>query len=305
MIRPETEKIMIKSMTGFGRGEFTDEKRTVVVEIKAVNHRYCDIFVRMPRRYSYAEERIKNAIKEKVLRGKIEVSVVVDNFGESENEVRLNEDAAKQYYDALKALEDKLDLEGEKGITLSLIAGMPDVIKNVPTVEDEDEMIGLLLKPTAAAVDALLGMRETEGRKLAEDILHRADLIEGIKDKIKTRAPMLEKEYAGKLKARVEELLGGSVEIPEERIAVEAAIFADKANITEEVVRLESHIAQLRQMVNESGDSTGKKMDFLVQEVNREANTIGSKSNDTELTSYMLDLKAEIEKIREQVQNIE
>ena len=252
---------MIRSMTGFGRGEYSDEISKVTVEIRSVNHRYLDIYVKMPRRYSFAEETIKSAIKERLHRGKVEVSVSVDNIGKSDSDVRLDKELAARYYNVLSELKDSFDF-------------------------GEDSRV--------------------EGEKLAADLSARADTIQEIRDRIDKRAPEIEKEYAAKFKARVEEILGGVYEVPEERIALEAAIFADKANITEELVRLGSHISQLRKFLKSDGkEAVGKKIDFLIQEMNREANTIGSKSNDREITSNMLDLKAEIEKVREQVQNIE
>lgn len=297
---------MIRSMTGYGRGEYQDEIRTITVEIKAVNHRYCDIYVKMPRKYSFAEEKIKAEIKKGMSRGKIEVSVSVDNYGASDTDIRLDAPLAKRYYEVLQELSNTLNFESfEDQISLGMIAKMPDVIKGVAAEEDEEVVLKALLEATDKAIVNITEMRETEGKKLVEDISLRADVIADIRAKIEKRAPELEKEYAAKFKARIEELLEGSVEVPEERIALEAAIFADKANITEELVRLDSHIAQLREFLKGSDESIGKKIDFLIQEMNREANTIGSKSNDKEITSMMLQLKAEIEKIREQVQNIE
>ncbi len=297
---------MIKSMTGFGRGEYVDDVRKITVEIRTVNHRYLDIYVKMPRKYSFAEEKIKARIKEGLARGKAEVSVIVDNFGISDADVRLDRDLAGKYVNVLNELSSEFCSDTSAEISLGLLAKMPDVIRTAPAEEDEDEMLRCLLEATGKAVDDITVMRETEGAKLAADINARADLIADIRSRIETRAPQIEKEYAAKFKARVEELLNGVYEVPEERIALEAAIFADKANITEELVRLESHISQLRTFLSgESKEPVGKKTDFLIQEMNREANTIGSKSNDKEITSMMLDLKAEIEKIREQVQNIE
>ena len=296
---------MVKSMTGYGRGEYNNGKKSVIVEIKAVNHRYCDVYVKMARRYSFAEEKIKGIVRDALKRGKIEVSVTVDNYGESENEIRLNEDVAEKYYQALKTLSEKFGFGDRGGVTLSMLANMPDVIKAVPVQDDEEEALNALLTPTEMAIQNIINMRATEGERLAKDILMRADLIEDIKDKIKERAPQISREYADKFRERVNELLEGKVEVPEERVLVEAAVFADKANITEELVRLESHIQQLRNFFESDEDAVGKKIDFLIQEMNREANTIGSKSNDVEITALMLDLKAEIEKIREQVQNIE
>lgn len=296
---------MIRSMTGFGRGEYVDDVRKVTVEIRAVNHRYCDIYVKMPRKYSFAEEKIKSEIKNRLSRGKIEVSVSVDNFGVSDADVRLDKDLAAKYYSALTELAETFETGDLAGPSLSLLAKMPDVIRTAPAEEDEEEMLRCLLEATDAAVRDICTMRETEGAKLAADISMRADIISDIRSRIEERAPQLEMEYAAKFRARIEELLDGVYEVPEERVALEAAIFADKANITEELVRLDSHVMQLREFLKGSEDSIGKKIDFLIQEMNREANTIGSKSNDKEITSMMLDLKAEIEKIREQVQNIE
>ena len=297
---------MIKSMTGFGRGEYSDEISKVTVEIKSVNHRYLDIFVKMPRRYAFAEETIKAAIKERVHRGKVEVGVTVDNTGKSDTAVRLDKELAARYYEALSELRDSFDFGEESHVSLSMLAKMPDVISTSPAEEDEEAMSARLLGAVRSALDDFCGMRETEGAKLAADLSARADVISGIRSRIEKRAPEIEKEYAAKFRARVEEILGGVYEVPEERVALEAAIFADKANITEELVRLDSHISQLRGFLGSDGsEAIGKKIDFLIQEMNREANTIGSKSNDREITSLMLDLKAEIEKVREQVQNIE
>jgi uncharacterized protein (TIGR00255 family) len=297
---------MIRSMTGFGRGEYSDEISKVTVEIRSVNHRYLDIYVKMPRRYSFAEETIKSAIKERLHRGKVEVSVSVDNVGRSDSDVRLDKELAARYYKVLSELRDSFDFGEESRVSLSLLSKMPDVIVTTPAAEDEEAMVKRLLGATAGALDDFCSMRETEGEKLAADLSARADIIQEIRDRIEKRAPEIEKEYAAKFKARVEEILGGVYEVPAERIALEAAIFADKANITEELVRLGSHISQLRKFLQSDGrEAVGKKIDFLIQEMNREANTIGSKSNDREITSSMLDLKAEIEKVREQVQNIE
>ncbi len=297
---------MIRSMTGFGRGEYSDEISKVTVEIRSVNHRYLDIYVKMPRRYSFAEETIKSAIKERLHRGKVEVSVSVDNIGKSDSDIRLDKELAARYYNVLSELRDSFDFGEESRVSLSLLSKMPDVIVTTPAAEDEEAMAKRLLGATANALDDFCSMREAEGEKLAADLSARADTIQEIRDRIEKRAPEIEKEYAAKFKARVEEILGGVYEVPAERIALEAAIFADKANITEELVRLGSHISQLRKFLQSDGrEAIGKKIDFLIQEMNREANTIGSKSNDGEITSSMLELKAEIEKVREQVQNIE
>ncbi|MDD6539852.1 MAG: YicC family protein [Firmicutes bacterium] len=294
---------MIKSMTGFGRGEYSDGKRNVIAEIKTVNHRYADISVKMPKRYSFAEEKIKSLIKEKVKRGKAEVSIIVENLTEEDTTVKLNTLVAGQYVNNLKELKEAYGLTGE--IDIKLVATMPDVLKAVPDVENEDEAAAVIFEAVKMAVSNLDAMREVEGAKLADDLLMRGQLIRDIVKKIDARAPMVAREYTLKLQNRIKDLLGDQVDIPEDRILVEAAVFADKANITEELVRLDSHMNQLKTILTASSEPVGKKLDFLVQEMNRESNTIGSKANDMEITSLMLETKSEIEKIREQVQNIE
>ncbi|MBR2707409.1 MAG: YicC family protein [Mogibacterium sp.] len=297
---------MIRSMTGFGRGEYTDDISKVTVEIRSVNSRYLDIFVKMPRKYAFAEETVKAAVKERVHRGKVEIGIMVDNIGQSDSDVRLDMELAAKYYDVLSALRDSFDFGDESRVSLSLLSRMPDVIKTSAAEEDEEAVKARLIAATGKALDDFCSMREAEGAKLAADLLARADIVAGLRADIEKRAPEIGKEYAEKFRARVAEILDGVYEVPEERVALEAAIFADKANVTEELVRLDSHVSQLRGFLDHSGDDAiGKKIDFLIQEMNREANTIGSKSNDKEITSMMLDLKAEIEKIREQVQNIE
>ena len=295
---------MIRSMTGFGRGEYSDGKRNVICEIRTVNHRYADISVKMPKRYSFAEEKIKALIKERVRRGKVEVSIIVENLTEGDITIRLNSPVAQQYIENLKELKERYGLTGE--IDLKLVSSMPDVLKAIPDVEDEEEVTAVICESVKAAVSRLDEMRTTEGAKLAEDLLMRGELIREIVKKIEKRAPLVAEEYREKLEARLREFVEDKVDIPADRILVEAAVFADKANITEELVRLDSHMIQLKAFLTESGEGTvGKKLDFLVQEMNREANTIGSKANDLEITSLMLETKSEIEKIREQVQNIE
>lgn len=294
---------MIKSMTGFGRGEFSDGKRTIIAEIRAVNHRYSDITVKMPRRYSFAEDRIKNAVKEVVRRGKLEVSIIVENITEDDTNIRLNTMVARQYFDNLTLLKEEFGLTGE--VTLPFLAGLPDVMKAVPDVEDEEEITKCLETSVQSAARHLDEMRIAEGDKLAEDLLARGKHIRELVDRIEERAPRVVEVYTDKLKARIKELIGSSATVPEDRILLEAAIFADKSNITEELVRLDSHIQQLHSIISNSSQPDGKKLDFLVQEMNREANTIGSKANDMEITNVMLEIKSEIEKIREQVQNIE
>ena len=294
---------MIKSMTGFGRSEYSDGKRNIICEIRSVNHRYSDITVKMPRRYSFAEDKIKQTVKEKLVRGKVDVSINVENLTENDVVIKLNQLAAGQYYENLKELKEQFGLSGE--IDLSLMAGMPDVLKAVPDVDDEDELTKAILVPVAEASANLEKMRAIEGARLADDLIKKGETIKGILDQIEERSPLVVKDYMEKLRARIAELLDGAAEIPEDRILTEAAIFADKCAIDEEITRLNSHLLQLKSILTGSESTVGKKLDFLVQEMNREANTIGSKANDITITNHMLNIKSEIEKIREQVQNIE
>lgn len=294
---------MIKSMTGFGRGEYTDGKRSIIAEIKSVNHRYSDITIKMPRRYAFAEDKIKNAVKDKIRRGKVDVSIIVENITENDVNIKLNTMLAKQYYDNLTELKGEFDLSGD--ISLQFLASLPDVMKAIPDVEDEEEITKAILEAVSEAAANLEKMRAVEGEKLAEDLIAKGEHIKEILDKIAERAPQVVTDYTARMKERIQELVGSSVQVPEDRILVEAAVFADKCAIDEEITRLNSHLIQLKTIIGEKEQPVGKKLDFLVQEMNREANTIGSKANDIIITNYMLEIKSEIEKIREQVQNIE
>ncbi len=294
---------MIHSMTGFGRSEYSDPKRNITVEIRSVNHRYLDLTVKMSRRYSFCEEKIKQAVKEKISRGKVEVSVMVENISDGDTSVSLNKPVARQFYSSLTELKDEFGLKGD--IDLRLLSSMPDVLKVTPDVLDEEEFTEAVLVPVRGAVSGLEEMRAREGAELAEDLIAKGENIRTIVNSIRERSPLVVKEYTDKLRSRITDLVGGSVEIPEERILTEAAIFADKSAVDEEMTRLDSHLIQLRQILTGDEPTVGKKLDFLVQEMNREANTTGSKANDLAITNSVLELKSEIEKIREQVQNIE
>lgn len=294
---------MIKSMTGFGRSEYCDGKRNIVVEIKSVNHRYSDITVKMPRRYSFAEEGLKAIVKEVARRGKVEVSISIENLTGDDMDIRLNTLAASQYYENLKELKKRFSLSDD--ITLSLLASLPDVMKGVPDIEGEDTIFKSISLPAREAAARFDEMRKIEGEKLAQDILMRKQLIQAMCEAISNQASESVANYRTRLNERINELLDGSFEISEERMALEVALFADKSSITEELVRLNSHISQLEKIIIKSTQPEGKKLDFLVQEMNREVNTIGSKANDVEITNYVIEIKSEIEKIREQIQNVE
>lgn len=296
---------MIKSMTGFGRGEYADENLQVTVEIRSVNHRYNDVSVRLPRMYSFAEDAVRKTIKQYARRGKIEAYVSVEQKKDNGEEIILNDALAGQYMEKLCALKEAFGFADP--VRLEYIASMPDVLKVQSAVADEEEMIRVLCAAAEEAAKKHDAMKRIEGEKLSEDLLARADLIGTIVDEIEQRSPVVVEEHRNRFRVRMQELTGELVpkEMLEERILLEAAVFADKINVTEETVRLKSHISQLGNIIATSSQPDGKKLDFLVQEMNREANTIGSKANDIEITNRVLILKSEIEKIREQVQNIE
>ncbi len=293
---------MVSSMTGYGRGETKSDSTNFVVEMKSVNHRYNDIIIRMPKKLSVLEERIRKLIKSSIKRGRIETYISIVESGETDIKIAPNVDLVKQYYASLKEIKNEIGLKDE--ITLSQLTSFPDVFK-VENEEQDEELIWQSLKPAINdALSSLIHMRKIEGSKLAEDIKNRGKKIYDIVKSIESRAPQIVKEYRDKLMDRVKELTDGTVEIDENRIAVEVSIYADRSNITEELVRLCSHLEQLNAILDESG-AIGRKIDFLIQEMNREINTIGSKSSDIEISSAVIEVKSELEKIREQVQNIE
>lgn len=292
---------MIKSMTGFGRGEYSQDGKEFTVEIKTVNHRYSDIFIKMPRQIGFLEERVRELVGKAVSRGKIDVFITYNNYSDDSKHVTFDEALARTYISAVEALRDKYGLRDD--ISVSLISKYPDVLK-VEQAEEDEELLWSMLKVAAEkALDSLIRMREIEGEGLRNVLNERADYIESVVDDISKRAPEVPKEYKLKLTARLKDLLEQQA-IDENRLAAEVAIFADRCSIDEELVRLSSHIGQLREalMMNQP---VGRKLDFLVQEMNREINTIGSKANDLAITKNVVEVKSEIEKIREQIQNIE
>lgn len=292
---------MVKSMTGYGRARETRGNRDITVELRSVNNRYLDCTVKMPRAYIFAEDAVKARVQKAISRGKVDVFVSIDSTGADEAIVAVNEGLAKGYYEALQKINSLLSLMGE--VSAATVAKFPDVL-TVTKAEEDLESIGADI---CAVLDEALknynAMRATEGEKLAADIGGRLDTIEALTGKVEQRSPETVREYREKLTARMQEVLQ-STTIDEARILTEAAIYADKIAVDEETVRLRSHVAQLRDMLK-SNDPMGRKMDFLIQEVNRESNTIGSKCNDLDIARDVVALKAEVEKIREQVQNIE
>lgn len=295
---------MIRSMTGYGRGEGAYEGVTITVELRSVNNRYLDCSVKMPRTYIFAEEALKERVQSKVGRGKVDVFVNISHTGGEALSVSVNEELAKGYIDALWHL---YELGGGQKVKMDYratdLARFPDVLVVEKQEEDLETVKAQLLEVLDLAIEDFNTMRTREGEKLAADILSRADTIEKLTAVVEERSPKTVAEYRARLEAKMQEVLQ-NVQVDQNRLLTEAAIFADKVAVDEETVRLHSHLEQLRDMLSKGG-AVGRKLDFLIQEFNREANTIGSKCNDIEITRTVVDIKAEIEKIREQIQNIE
>ncbi|MGM9606378.1 MAG: YicC/YloC family endoribonuclease [Oscillospiraceae bacterium] len=294
---------MVKSMTGYGRGEATQNGRKITVEVRSVNNRYLDCGVKLPRAYIFAEDAIKTRVAKAISRGKVDVFVnIVQTEGESLS-VTVNEELAKSYIAALRQLYELGGGMLKGNCYATDLARFPDVL----TVEKKEEDLEAVAADICAVLDLALEdfdrMRTREGEKLAADILGRADTIEAYTARVEERSPQTVAEYRARLESKMQEVLA-NVQLDESRILTEAAIFADKVAVDEETVRLRSHLEQLRGMLSQGG-ATGRKLDFLIQEFNRETNTIGSKCNDIDISRMVVDMKAEIEKIREQVQNIE
>lgn len=292
---------MIKSMTGYGKSEQTIDSLNVTVEIKSVNHRYFEFSARVPREYGFLEEKLKKYCNSLITRGKVECYVSVEDLEEREMEVNVNKTLAAGYVKALKELSERFGLKDD--ISAVTLSRYPDVITLHKASEDEERIWNAVKAVAETAVSKFIEMRETEGSKLRGDILSRADYIIECVEFIEGRSPETVREYNEKLKQRMKELLGDAA-VDEQRLLNEAAIYADKIAVDEETVRLRSHILQLREFMN-SSEAIGRKLDFLVQEINREANTIGSKAQDVDIAKKVIAIKAEVEKIREQVQNIE
>ena len=291
---------MIKSMTGYGKGNISENLRNYQVEIKSVNHRYLDISVKMPRVLSYLEEDVKKVISSKVKRGKIDVFITFENSSTEGKEIKINNEIAKMYINQLKQLAEEENILAN--IEVTEISKYPDVL-SVQNTQDDEQIKKELIEATTIATDKLVQMRQVEGSKMAEDLLKRIEKTNQKIEKISGLSTGLIEEYVVKLENRIKEILKNQ-EIDESRLAQEVVIYADKCSLEEEVTRLKSHISQFKELIN-SDDAVGKKLDFIIQEMNRETNTIGSKANNLEITNGVIDIKTEIENIREQVQNIE
>lgn len=293
---------MVMSMTGYGKGEYENELYKFKVEIKSVNHRYMDISIKTPRQISYLEEIIKKRIKEQLFRGKVDVYIYLEYLGESQIDITVDNELARSYYNALEGLIEILNLNDN--ISLNNMLNIPDIVKTKKREIDEDSIWKVLNDALNISLRNISHMRAKEGEELKKDILIKLDSINEYVKVIEDRSPEVVIEYKRKLNDRINELVDNNTILDKERLNNEVAFFADKASIDEEIVRLKSHIKQLK-VILEEDDSIGRKLDFLIQEFNREINTIGSKSSDVLITRYVVELKSEVEKIREQVQNIE
>ena len=292
---------MIKSMTGFGRCETADKDRKMVVEIKAVNHRYCDINMKMPKKLGVFESSIRTLLKKYIQRGKVDVFITYEDYTEHTVCLKYNSELAAEYYDKLKEISASFGVEND--VTASKLSKYPEVFSLEEQTVDEEALLKLIEQTVSGACEKFVETRIAEGEHLRCDLLSKLDGMTAMVDFIEERSPEIIKAYEARLKAKVCELLENST-VDENRILTEVTIFADKICVDEETVRLRSHIKSAAEALNEGG-SVGRKLDFIAQEMNREANTILSKANDPEISNKAIDLKTEIEKVREQIQNIE
>lgn len=293
---------MAISMTGFGRGEYKDDNYQFLVECKTINHKYADINIRLPRKLSFLEDKARILVKDYIKRGRVDLYIKLDLLGSEDVNLKFDEELATQYVSILKQIKDKFDLVDD--ISVMNIAKFPDVIKTEEKEDDEDKLWSMLKVALENALLKLKEMRSEEGKKLAEDIQNRCDLLKNYIEDIEKYSYNVVIDYKEKLKNRISDMLEDPSIIDESRLAQEVAIYADKSSITEEIVRFKSHIEQLKNTVVKN-ESIGRKIDFLIQEMNRETNTIGSKSSDLNITNLVVEVKSELKKIREQIQNIE
>lgn len=292
---------MVRSMTGYGRGEAVLNGRSITVEVRSVNNRYLDCAVKVPRIFIFAEDAVKSKVQSSISRGKVDVFVTIDGAGADSVTITLNRPVADGYYAALVELRDAYGLRDD--LSVSLLSRLPDVFLVEKSPEDVETVAADICTVLDSALSDFNAMREREGRKLSEDILSRSDTIQQLTALVELQSPQTVADYRARLETKMKEVLQNT-QLDDSRILTEAAVFADKVAVDEETVRIRSHLDQLRSML-EQGGPIGRKLDFLIQEFNREANTIGSKCNDIETARHVINIKAEVEKIREQVQNIE
>lgn len=292
---------MIRSMTGYGKSNLNIDGREYQVEIKSVNHRYLDMNIKMPKTLSYLEETVKKEISAKIKRGKIDVFITFENNSQEEKNIKINKELAKIYINQLKELAQEEDISSN--IEVIDIAKFPDIL--TIKIDEEDEKIkNEIIQATKEATDKIIDMKNIEGQKIAQDLLERIERIENKIEEISKKSTGLIEEYVVKLEKRIKEILK-TEEVDKTRLAQEVVIYADKCSIEEEITRLKSHIYQFKNLIADNNETIGKKLDFIIQEMNRETNTIGSKANNLEITNGVIDIKTELEDIREQIQNIE
>ncbi len=292
---------MLKSMTGYGRAQKILNGRDILVEIRSVNHRYYEYSSRIPRTYNYIDEKLKALLKNSISRGKVEVAVTINNIEGKDTEIAINKGTAEGYVQALRSISQELGLEDD--LTLSKLIKLPDIFTVQKTPDDEEQVWNDVADVAQEAVSKFVEMRTTEGQRLRKDITDKADGILRMVMEVERLSPITVENYRARLYKKLSEILENK-DIDEQRILTESAVFAEKIAVDEETVRLRSHISQLKAMLG-SDEAVGRKLDFIVQEMNREVNTIGSKAQDLNITKIVVDMKAEIEKIREQIQNIE
>ena len=291
---------MVKSMTGYGKSSLSINSREYQVEIKAVNHKYIDTNIKMPRVISYLEEDIRKLVASKIKRGKIDISISFENYSKDGNDIRINTELAKMYIQNLRKLAEEENISAN--IEVTEITRLPDVLI-IKSNLDENQMKVELLQTVEKAINQLINMRQSEGERISRDILAKIEQIEAKKQEIFMLSSGLIEEYVVKLEARIKELLK-TEDLDKSRLMQEVVIYADKCSVEEEITRLTSHIEQIRALIN-ADEPSGKKMDFIIQEMNRETNTIGSKANNLEITNRVVDIKTILEDVREQIQNIE
>lgn len=292
---------MLKSMTGYGRQESLTEGRKILVEIRSVNQRFTDYSIKLPKHLGFLEERVRNFVSERITRGKVDIYISVESYEEADKDIRLNSALAESYINALKQLRDEFDLRDD--ISVMGVAKFTDIFKAERRDEDQDKIWELVKGVMTDAMDELIAMREREGERIEKDLIERIEYMKTLAAEIDKRSPQTVAEYRERLYTKIKELLEDR-EPDESRILTEVAIFADKIAVNEETVRLGSHFEEFNNIIN-SGEPAGRKLDFLIQEINREVNTIGSKAQDIEIAKLVVTLKGEIEKLREQIQNIE
>lgn len=293
--------IMLKSMTGYGRYECLAEGKKILVEIRSVNQRFTDYNIKIPRHLGFMEEKVRSFASEKITRGKVDIYISVENYDEADKDIILNTALAQNYIDVLKQLRDTFELKDD--ITVMGVARYTDIFKTERREEDQDKAWNEVKTVMAQALDEFVAMREREGERIEKDLVLRVEYMKTLCEQIERRSPQTVEEYRNKLYTKIKEVLEDR-EIDEGRVLTEVAIFADKVAVNEETVRLGSHFEEFYNIIN-SGEPAGRKLDFLIQEINREVNTIGSKAQDIEIAKLVVELKGEVEKLREQIQNIE